>query len=608
MCGDEVNPILQIVNYWEAQASSQLDRVRGGNVISFVPWQAVESDISHQLTKFLQAVCERQINLFLILTPELGVAYPYSGLPLDIAAQKDHAARLSDGSPVTVYLPPHCIQIPSLFSPVWDKRYTAFLSRMNSFFAETGRLSPKLMARVTVCLSGGYWKYLRNKECMGDASFFASQQYRQKTQHYFAGKEFVSHQKWKVKAYEARNRAWFHQQAEDQFRRKSYEGIKKKSAIKALEVDLFLPEAHFDATSMNLVRMLYGTYDFRKTIELYDEALLAVPRTVTKRPAHRVMHLSTVGNFRHFDEQQRQFLALKALLVAGTIAVDTDVWHKFSESFRTRLETLAAMLQRGELRPSVQAIYVTGHLWAQRHVLAQIVQQQLPATLRILAHVPFISYFQEASMVVIDPDLIVTQSDMLHIVASARTGVLIVLPRSAILTDDARQVLERSLESHEHLRLDQGCSYDLYVSGASRIVIAFTEDASSLLVFVRSMMSLADIMPLCQLQNQQLALFPMRYGQAVALFVLNSGAQTMEADMVFTQTVAVADLYNPKQPIETSRVTLPVPGYGVLSLALTGISITEQHERRLAQLAALDTQNAVDAIAESMLAGGSFYE
>src|SRR5690242_8678671 len=82
MMGADVNhpyPILLLINYWEIRPSlmsSRLDELlkQGvSQIATFVPWQVAEADISHKLTRFLQATSERRMSVYLILTPEVGV-------------------------------------------------------------------------------------------------------------------------------------------------------------------------------------------------------------------------------------------------------------------------------------------------------------------------------------------------------------------------------------------------------------------------------------------------------------------------------------------------------------------------------------------------------
>ena len=103
------HPIQILFNYWEAHPTligARLDGlIRQGvtHIATFIPWQAVESDISHTLVRFLQATADRKMTVDLILTPEVGVHYPNSGVPKDLmapkAASNDNLASHVGGGP-----------------------------------------------------------------------------------------------------------------------------------------------------------------------------------------------------------------------------------------------------------------------------------------------------------------------------------------------------------------------------------------------------------------------------------------------------------------------------------------------------------------------------
>src|SRR4051812_42126112 len=108
MISGDVNPypILLLVNYWEIHPTligTRLNELlkRGfSQFATYVPWQATESDISHTLTRLLQAAAERRMNVHLILSPEVGVHYPNSGLPKDIVSNKENMAHHSQSGEV----------------------------------------------------------------------------------------------------------------------------------------------------------------------------------------------------------------------------------------------------------------------------------------------------------------------------------------------------------------------------------------------------------------------------------------------------------------------------------------------------------------------------
>jgi hypothetical protein len=135
MTEGEVNqqPVQLLVNYWEIRPSFMGDKlnelIRQGvtHICAFVPWQAVESDISHRLLRFIQAVAERKMTVSLIVTPEVGVHYPNAGLPKDIIGKPEAQAIHAQGRGIPVTLPPNSFPLPSLLSPELTKRYYRLL-------------------------------------------------------------------------------------------------------------------------------------------------------------------------------------------------------------------------------------------------------------------------------------------------------------------------------------------------------------------------------------------------------------------------------------------------------------------------------------------------
>ena len=226
MTESDVNryPIQLLVNYWEfkpALVGAHLDGLlRRGvrEIATFVPWQAVESDISHGLPRFLQAVCERKMTVSLILTPELGLHFPNSGIPKELLSKPDQLAKTSDSQHLISALPPSIFKLPSFFSTEFTKRYYSFLSRMDGLLADLARAQPGFQDVVKIELSGSFWKYFKpSRACAlsafggsaGDFSNPASLAFRQHTEQFFSQREFQSTTRWRSTQFEEINRKAF---------------------------------------------------------------------------------------------------------------------------------------------------------------------------------------------------------------------------------------------------------------------------------------------------------------------------------------------------------------------------------------------------------------
>ena len=141
------------MKYWEFRPTALVERLdelaqKGvTEIVSFVPWQAVEADISHLLTRFLQAAAERRIGVTLVASPELGISYVNSGIPRDVLAKPECLALDERGQPSVIVSSPNAHALPSLLSPEFQKRHQSYLQRVDHF------LSDALSAAGTECSS-----------------------------------------------------------------------------------------------------------------------------------------------------------------------------------------------------------------------------------------------------------------------------------------------------------------------------------------------------------------------------------------------------------------------------------------------------------------------
>ena len=436
MIGSNVNPepILLMVNYWEIPTSemgSRLDQLlkRGVHQIAtFIPWQVAESDISHSLTRFLQSVADRRLSAFLIVSPELGVHFPNSGLPKDVILKKENRAKHSQQGYMTANLPPNCFHIPSLFAPEFNKRYSSFLARMDGFFSDLIKNQPTLMREVVVIVSGSFWKYYRAPEKVthspfedtaGDFSTHATIAYRQRMDQMFSQKEFMdpipaSANRWKTRNLEAANRKWFYQQSEDLFRNRSCQIIKKKSAqLKLAEFELYAPESDPSSSYSNFLQMVSGNHaNFHMLSRLLNEASLRSSTSVSERgvSTSNYFYWSSVGGFRMLAEAEKQFLILKSILLTsgqrGGVLIDEHEWFTFSSNFRNRAEALTRAFSRDELQAHNRAIYLTSHLWSKNALLWEELVRRVGTGTKMVASLDLISRDRFASVLIVDPSVI----------------------------------------------------------------------------------------------------------------------------------------------------------------------------------------------------------
>jgi hypothetical protein len=659
------HPIQILFNYWEARPAvtgARLDAlIRQGinHITTFVPWQVVESDITHTLVRFLQSVSDRKMTVDLILTPELGVHYPNSGMPKDLMAahpstmashgsgKADNLASHVGGQPIAVTLPPNGFQLPSLFSPELTKRYCSFMSRLDSLLADLNRTQPQLLAGVRAVLTGSFWKYYRSPQASargafdgmaGDYGPSAGLAYRQRLEQYFGGREFsdpspMAANRWKTRGLDEVNRRWFQQHSEDVFRNRSFQLVRKKSgAVKLVEMELHTPEADPGLTYSNVMTLLSGGHgDVSRLSSLIDDASARASHA-SSGPALGYVHWTSFGPFRGLADPEKQFLILKSLLLmggrGGGILVDEDEWFALSPSFRARAETFAKSLASGELSLRNRALYLSPHLWSGAGTLWAELQARVGSGARMISSLELLTREREASLLIVDPAWILTRESIQALTAWAAGGRVVVLPRSPLYTEQARLELDRLLARTKKIEIDLGVPYRLHGLGEGKLVVydlpenlsMAGEALSSWQTFLTAVLSVAEVQGYCRLSDSRLGVIPLEMrGRGLGLFVLNGTRRPVSADILFQEDVSVSDLartlaaaHGPhvstaSRPAPANRFSLDVPPCGVLPLAVDGAGMHEARlraeERRLALSHGDATRSGAEQAAMSELPG-----
>lgn len=663
MMGGNVNPfpILLLVNYWElrpTQMGSRLDELLRKQVTqfaTFIPWQAVESDISHTLTRFLQAVADRRMNVYLIITPELGLHYPNAGLPKDIAANSENKALHSQSGSIITTMPPNFYSLPSLFAPEMSKRYYNYLTRMDSFFADLNRFYPDLMNYMTIVLTGSYWKYYRSPTgsshspfsgMAGDYSSHASLAYRQRIEQFFSHREFLdpnpsSANRWKVRSLEEINRKWFYQQSEDTFKTCSYQMIRRKSGLSVAELELYTPEADPGMAYSQFLQMMSGGHaDFSKLSKMIDEASYRCSYAHTSIGSPFI-HWSTMGGVKNLTEPEKQFLVLKSLLLlggqGGGLLIDEAEWFNFSSNFRNRAEAIGRALKQGELQFRNRALYLTPNLWSNASTLWDELSSRLGASARMVASLNLISKERFANLLVVDPSFLMTQETVHKLITWARAGRVLVLPKNQLYTESARVELEKVIKSTQGMEVDLGLTYHVSALGDGKLVVYDVPDRFSLKgehisawqTFLTAILSLSEIESLCKVSDSRLSVIPIERNQTnLAVFILNGTRRQIVADIFFPTDVQIEDLgavlsraatklssqgksrallesENHSVTPRANRYTLEVPPFGVLPLAVEGLNLVDVRERQLAAMSYAETQQNVLTAANTELPGFS---
>ena len=680
MLSSNVNPhpLLLIVNYWELRPSligARLDELlkRGlTQVCTFIPWQSAESDISHSLTRFLQALLDRRMTVYLILSPEVGVHYLNSGLPKDAVSKKENMAQHCQSGVIAMNLPPNFYTLPSFYAPEFSKRYYSFLARLDSLLSDLERTQPDLLKGATAVLTGSFWKYYRSAAASaqspfgghaGDYSSHAAVVYRQRSELFFAQREFndpshASTNRWKTRAMEEVNRRWFYQQSEDVFRSRSCQVIRRKSLnLKVAEIELFTPEADPGMTYSSFLQMLAGSSpDFGKLSTFIEESAARA----SSAPAPPFVHWTAMGTFRTLSDSQKQFLLLKSLLLhggrSGGIVMDEQEWFTLSPSFRARAEGLARSLVQGELEFRNRAFYLVPHLWSNYGPLWEGFARRVGPGMTLTASLDLILNDRFSNLLVVDPTVILTRETLKKLFAWATPGRVLVLPHSKLYTEAARAELELQLAKDKKIEIEYGIAYNLHSLGDGKLIVyevpgllsIASEAATALQTFINSIVAISEIESFCRLSDSRLMVIPFERKQGdLALFVLNGSRRPVAADILFPTQVQINDLggtlsgndggrglpgpggasksaagkplaqraartsgltSTDEERAIANRFSLEVPAYGILSFTIAGTSYAEMRERKLASLTSESTRANVLSAASSELPGFSASE
>lgn len=656
MLGGEANsyPIQLLVNYWEIRPSMigvRLDElIRQGisHIATFVPWQVVESDISHSLTRLLLAASEKKVTVSLILTPEVGVHFPFSGLPKDIVLRQEIMAKHSENGSVMANLPPNRFALPSVSAPEFTKRYYSFLARMDGLLADFSRTYGKSLDSVHVILSGSLWKYYRSPRqsvehpfqgVSGDFSSAAMLEYRHRVEYFYSHPEFsdpnpAAANRWKTRAMEDVNQRWFNQQSEAVFRQRTFHQVRRKAmAAPVREIELFTPEADPGLAYLHFLQTVSGGHgDFARLSALIDESATFAAMGASSA-AESFIHWSSLGSFRSLSDSEKQFLILKSLLVmggmGGGIFVDEEEWSSLSRNFRSRAEAFARSISQGELSLFGRALYLTPHLWSNAGPLWSYLSQKLGYEARKISSLDVLASESEASLLIVDPSFIMTREVIQKLTAWARGGRVLVLPRTELYTEMARSEFELILEQDHRagrthrMDIDLGVRYRLHNLGEGKVIIHElprglsnpNEAVQAWQMFLTALLGLAGIEEYCRLSDGRLTTIPlwMRNAQTLGLFVINETRRQIAVDVIFPKQVMVSDLavavsaashIEPtKSQIPAHRFTLEVPPNGVMPLQVEGLSLETTRERLAAGLTADSFRESARMAAISELSG-----
>ncbi|MEK6707059.1 MAG: hypothetical protein AABZ06_14875 [Bdellovibrionota bacterium] len=620
------------MNYWEfrqpaaaisggsrrsSPIGEKLDQLfRSGikHVTSFVPWHAVETDISHSLVRFLQAATERNMTVSLVLTPELGLHYPNSGLPKDLISD-DCTARSNNGGKVVVNLPPNIFALPSFFSQHFNKRLHGYLVKMDSLLCDLDKTDPKISRNLSVVFSGGFWKYYNSAVPgpSGDFSPTASTAFRQEVERFFDDREFGNESpgtpKWKDLGLDSVNRRWFNQQAEEVFRGKVLHVFGRRAqtnqaglARRTREVEIFTPEADPAFTYSKLLSELAsGNPDAVRLSGLISAAATRCS-SVAGSAYPPFFHWSSVGNWSSLPDSEKQFVLMKSFLLAagrgGGVFMDEADWFSLPQAFRARMENLAELFTRGDIKIEHKAFYLSPHAWSACGPLWAELSRQNGFWSQVTADVEVAAHQTNARLVVVDPEYVFTRETVEKLSVLARRGLTVAIPKSHLFSAQARKELEYVTSQAPRIDITLGLHYKLYVVGEGKIVIYETQrdllkaDSAGVVKFIKDMLAVSEICEQVCVSDRSLTVVPAKLSSGdTAIFVLNESRRAVSGNIVFPRVVEVsdfADIFSSAVPVVpatidsktkgatafSSRFSVEVGAFGILSLLLKEIKKT----------------------------------
>jgi hypothetical protein len=652
-------PVQLLVNYWEIRPSEiaarldELMRQRISHVATFVPWQGLESDISHKLTRILLAAAERKISISLILTPEVGVHYPYSGMPKDLVTKPEVQACHQGNGPVICSLPPNRFALPSISAQEFNKRYYSFLARIDGILADFSRTYGKQLDTVNLVLTGSFWKYYRSPRhsaqnpfqgVAGDFSGPAMLEYRHRVEHFYSQPEFsdptpAAANRWKTQVMEEANQRWFNQQSEAVFRNRTVQQLRRKAAPAHIrEVELFTPEADPSISYLQFLETIAGgTGDFARMSSLIDEYAAFASHGAVSRAASFI-HWTSLAGFHALSDSEKQFLILKSLLIMGGMGgglyIDEEEWFSLSPGFRGRVEAFARAISQGELRMVSRALYLTPHLWSNAGPLWKPLFERLSVEAKMISSLDALASERDANLLILDPSFIVTREVLQKLMAWAKSGRVLVMPRTQLYTQLARHELDLGLARSKQLDIDLGVRYRLHHLGDGQLIIHDlpqalsnpNESARAWQTFLSAILSVAGVESYCKVSDARIATIPLwkKDERNLGLFVINSTKRQIAADLIFASAVRVSDLAvavsatkasqqaavnvdatagNASLIAPANRFTLEVPPNGVMPLQVDGLWRGDSIERIEAAKTADALRVSSQSAAISELAG-----
>ena len=457
------NTISWVINAWDVpthQVGPTFDVLMQKGLqsfVTFVPWQGVENDISRAFTRFLQHAYERRLDVKMVVTPELGMTFPWCGVPKELATDPAHQSMSKRHGPISVITPNVNFNLPTFFSSEVRERYFGFLVRLESLLKDFCEINPGAAHHFTISVGGSFFKYYRS------AVASSYQDYGSEAGDYSlaAQAEFKKYQdkKPKTRASEPAQYRSFHRYFEDLFRTKAAQIFQKRNPGWTVEqLEIFTPELDPALAMENFwAHAMKKPLDLFKFSKYLTSSFSRIGRNNGKKSTP-VLLWSNAGDYGQNAPARTQngfFQSfMNSLLSQGEVWLSVEAWFSFSDSFRDRLQSLEKQSKESEWKSKDSIYILTSHLWSTEKSI-QLILEQL-STLGWKQGVRFVQDLSEipdndrSFFILIDPDFEINQQLSTELLSKMRKSHSVWFMAESSLADP-------SLATHKHaIHLDQG--------------------------------------------------------------------------------------------------------------------------------------------------------
>ncbi|MCM0605455.1 MAG: hypothetical protein KA715_05145 [Xanthomonadaceae bacterium] len=563
------NTIRWVINAWDVpahQVGPTFDHLMQKGLLSFVtfvPWQGVENDISRVFTRFLQHAYERRLNVKLVVTPELGMTYPWCGVPKELALDSTHQAKSKLHGEINILTPNVNFNLPSLYSAEFQKRYFSFLVRFESMLKDFCDLNPGAAQHLTVSVGGSFFKYYRSAVAStyqdfgteaGDYSLSADLEFRK----YLEQRHDPLSRK-KQRGSESAQYRSFQRYFEELFRTKIQQlFIKRNPGWKLEQLECFTPEldpvfhmenfwAHTLKKPMDLFKLgHYLTSAFSRRSRWAG---------VNSQPTLFWTESSHYGQNTPARKQNAFFQSFMTTVSAdGELWISPEDWFSFSESFRDRIELISKQSQNEEWRTRDQIYVLTPHLWSTEKSI-QLILDQL-SELGWKQGVRFVQDLYEIPesirpfFILIDPDYEFSEVQSSELLSKVRRSHSVWFMSEDSLADP-------SLATHQHaIHIDQGISCRILpIENAKWVVYRMTDSFMALKSLISQISNLFGDAPYLKSSHEAVKTLNCETNKGEQVhFFFNPTEKPQSLSVRFPKTRAVGSFAGKEMPLQMSAL------------------------------------------------------